>query len=267
MAIALGQLTPVELGFGESAISLAATGGSWTVNSGRRAAHGVGLRVPFDSIETNCTMSMTVDFFVYYDADLATALGLINSEAATALTTCWLITGTTKISGKMSALSLKCSLEEELSGSITIEGDTLSTEAAPTAPTAGDLFDPSTIAFSNLGTAVKASTFDLSVTNAITPRRYMTAVRTPAALAEGKQVITFSMNMLEIPSVPSDITAAGITVAAPTVAITDTNDSAKTLTITFANALPTSQSGTLNVDDLLEHGIEYGAETVSFGVA
>ncbi len=267
MSIDLGLITAATLVAGETTLNLAATGGSWTITSGRRAVHGVGQRGPFDSIPVNVTMSITVDAFVAYDADLATALNLINSADGAALTEVTLTIGTKEITGKISALSLKIDVENELQMTITVEGSAEDTGSA-TLLTEASAFSPNSIVFTGLGAEVKASTFNLSITNGVSPRRYMGATRTPAVLAEGKQLVAFDMTLLEIPSVPADITADALAkIAAPTVAISDTQAVAKVLTITFTNALPVEQSGSLNIEDILEHGIKYEAEAVSFGVA
>lgn len=267
MSIDNGLNVPATLVAGATTLNMAATGGSWTIGSGRRPVHGVGKRGPFDSIPTNVTLNITVDAFVAYDASLADALNLINSADGAELTEVTLTIGTKEITGKLSALSLKIDVENELSMSITVEGKAADTGTA-TLLTSATAFSPNSIVFTNLGASVKASTFNLNITNGVFGRRYMGATRTPAVLPEGKQLVAFDMTMLEIPSVPADITAAALAkIAAPTVAISDTQAVPKVLTITFTNALPVEQSGNLNIEDILEHGIKYEAEAVSFGVA
>ena len=268
MTIALGQLTPVYLEWAAKALTLAATGASWTVSSGRRAAHGVGQRGPFDSIPVDLAMSITCDFFVNYHADLAAGLGLINSVDGAELTTCYLTIGTVKIQGKMSALSFKISNEEELSGSLTIQGIAKTAVEAPSLPTAAALFSPNTLALTNLHTsaALQCSSLNISIANSVTGRRYMTASRLPAVLAEGKQTVAFDLTLLDVADLPADITAAALAkIAAPTIAVTDTQTEAKTLTFTFTNALAIEQTGTLGMEDILEHGIKYEAEAIAFG--
>jgi hypothetical protein len=266
MSIDLGIVTPARLAWGEDTLDLAAIDWSWDFGSGIRRAHGAGKRTPFDSFAKGVDLTLTVNTICMYDANLADALDLINSEAGAELTEVTMSLGDIAVVGKMTGLSGKIDLENELQISYTVTGTSVDTGAGSLVST-GAVFLPSTIVFTNLGTSLKASTFNFNVSNPTTARRYMGGARTPSALAEGKQDCGFDMTLLEIPTVPSDITAALTKIASATVAITDSQAVPKTLTLTLAGCFPSGGSGSGNAEDIVEHGIKYGAETIAFGVA
>lgn len=268
MGIELGILTPVRLAWGANSLDMAAVDWNWETPSGRRAAHGVGKRTPFDSFPLGVELSITVNTVVMYDAKLEDALNLINSDPGAELTEVELIIGGRAIVGKLSGLSGKVDLENELQISWTVTGQSKEAGSGATLLTSGAVFIPDSIVFSNLGTDLKASVFNFNVSNAITPRRYMGGTRIPAVLAEGKQMVGFDFTLLEVPNVPADITADVLAkIAAAAVSISDTQGSSKTLTISFTGALPTNQSGSGNMEDVIEHGVNYEADAISFGVA
>jgi ABC-type antimicrobial peptide transport system permease subunit len=268
MGIELGMLTPIRLAWGENSLDFGAIDWNWELPLGRRAAHGVGKRTPFDSFPLGVELSMTVNTVVMYDAKLADALNLINSDPGEELTEVELIIAGRAIVGKLSGLSGKVDLENELQISWTVTGHSKEAGSGATLLTAGSVFIPDSIVFNNLGSDLKASVFNFNVSNAITPRRYMGGTRTPAVLAEGKQLVGFDFTLLEVPDVPADITADMLAkIAASAVSIADTQETEKTLTISFTGALPTNQTGSGNMEDIIEHGVNYEADAISFGVA
>ncbi len=194
---------------------------------------------------------------------------LINDTAG-ALTGFTAAIGTyTQTGCKATNLTLNAAVGEALKGSLSWMATAKGTGTDPGAPASVETFTCISLVAVGIGTTVNASTIDLTVANGVKAVHSMNATgsRLPVALAEGAQAVTFNIKLTDIPSIPADITGALAKIASVTMAFTSTGAAPKTLTITLTNCLPTEQSLTDSIDDILMHGINYSAESVDWAIA
>ncbi len=227
-----------------------------------------GSMAPVDSHASLVTLEGRTEFW----ADVTTFEGICDliTDTAGALDEFTAAIGTyTQTGCKATNLTLNAAVGEALKGSLSWMAAASGTGTDPGVPTSVETFTCISLVATAIGTTVHASTIDLTVANGVKAVHSMNATgsRLPAALVEGAQATTFNIKLTDIPSIPADITGALAKIASVTMAFTSTGAAPKTLTITLTNCLPTEQSLTDSIDDILMHGINYSAESVDWAIA
>lgn len=275
MAEEYGIVCPVEVDPAGAAntIIVPATGGNITIGETVIPIQAVGKMAPYGVTPGLNNLSGRVDFVVQGVALLDLAL----AATATQYTLFDVTVGTYKITGcKMTNLTLNAKMGDVFKGSFSFVGLSFSVVAATTLPTALPGYKSWVLSSTNLGT-LNADSVDISVDNAVKAVHYMGVPdvtdpsnfsRNPQYLADGFQTVKFNAKLVDIPTVPTDITANALDKITPALVFVDNGvtPSINTMTIIFTGAHPSELSQDLGVEDVLRYGLNYEADKVAWAV-
>jgi len=264
-----GIVTAVEVDpTGADAIIIPATGGNLTIGSAVIPVHCDGAMPSFSDTSGIVNISGRIDFIVQ-GMDL---LNLAIAAQGAQYTTFDVTVGTYKISTcKMTNLTLNASIDDIFKGSFSFVGLTWGTTTNPTLPTTVPGYQTWIMTTTNLGT-FSAASVDITIDNAIKAVHYMGVGgdndRLPQYLADGFQSIKFNAKLVNIPTVPADITANALSLTIdPTIVFVDNAAGTNTMTITFTNAAASDLSQDLDPEDLVRYGLTYECEDIAWAVA
>lgn len=264
MAVTSGIVTPVSL----NAAVVAADSWEMKTASGVKEVFAIGQMPPVDTIPTLVIPDGRVSFTP--DATtLETVFDLIKDTAGV-LTAFTAICGTNSHTGcKASNLTINAALEDALKASLAWTALAKGTGVAPALPSGLHVFKCIKLVAVGLGTTFLASTIDINIPNGLKAIHSMnaTGVRLPVYITEGSQSITFNAKLIDLPSVPADITAEALAKIATVTMAFETNETIpQVLTITMTNCTPSEQSISGSREDIVMHGISYTAESIGWAV-
>lgn len=277
MAEKYGIVCPVEVDPTGAAntIIIPATGGSITIGETVIPITSVGLMKPYGITPGMNNITGRVDFVVQGVALLNLALAATDTQ----YTVFDVTIGTYKVMGcKMSNLTLNATMDAVFKGSFSFSGLSFSVVVAPTLPTSLPGYKSWVLSSTNLGT-LHPDSVDITIDNTIKAVHIMGYdtggvggadhfSRNPKYLADGFQTIKFNAKLVDIPTVPSDITANALDKITPTLVFVDNGitPAINTMTITFTGAHPSELSQDLDPEDVLRYGLSYEANSVAFAV-